>query len=375
VVNTSASCPARRPSFKASVARAFQARAPSRGGDVLGLLHTPLSAASPRPQRWGGFPSQAAATRARDDVLDQSLERFTGQRWTVERWLRYWLTTRTSIRPTTLRVYTQHIEQCLIPRLGKLRLADVTVRHLTAMFADLAKQTARTGEPLASATLHRICATLRGALNAAIRNDLITDNPARRIELPSRPRPHAVVWTPERVEQWQQRGVRDKVAVWTAEHLATFLDRVVADRLYALWWLIALRGLRRGEAAGLRWCDVDLQRGTATIVQQITAPAGGSTSGRRRAQPAAGSSPWTGSASNGEPPGGGGRTLATSSPVPTGSRCTRTTSPTGSTGCASSPNCRRSGSMTSDTAPRPWPTRPAPISRPSRISLATPASS
>ncbi|MET7418224.1 hypothetical protein [Dactylosporangium sp. NPDC005555] len=144
--------------------------------------------------RRGGFPSQAAATRARDGVLDQSLERFTGQRWTVERWLRYWLTTRTSIRPTTLRVYTQHIEQYLIPHLGRLRLADVTVRHLTGMFADLAKQTTRSGQPLAPATLHRICATLRGALNAAIRNDLITDNPARRVELPSRPRPHAVVW-------------------------------------------------------------------------------------------------------------------------------------------------------------------------------------
>ncbi|MET7418223.1 site-specific integrase [Dactylosporangium sp. NPDC005555] len=37
-----------------------------------------------------------------------------------------------------------------------------------------------------------------------------------------------------------------------------------------MWWLTALRGLRRGEVAGLRWCDVDLQHGTATIVQQIT---------------------------------------------------------------------------------------------------------
>jgi hypothetical protein len=100
-------------------------------------------------------------------ILDQSLERFTGQRWTVERWLRYWLTTRTSIRPTTLRVYTQHIEQYLISHLGRLRLAEITVRHLTAMFADLAKQTTRTGEPLAPTTLHRICATLRGALNVA----------------------------------------------------------------------------------------------------------------------------------------------------------------------------------------------------------------
>jgi integrase len=35
-----------------------------------------------------------------------------------------------------------------------------------------------------------------------------------------------------------------------------------------MWWLIALRGLRRGEAAGLRWADVDLDAGLAMIEQQ-----------------------------------------------------------------------------------------------------------
>ncbi|MEV6632530.1 tyrosine-type recombinase/integrase [Actinoplanes sp. NPDC051470] len=35
-----------------------------------------------------------------------------------------------------------------------------------------------------------------------------------------------------------------------------------------MWWLIALRGLRRGEAAGLRWADVDLDAGVAMIEQQ-----------------------------------------------------------------------------------------------------------
>ena len=37
------------------------------------------------------------------------------------------------------------------------------------------------------------------------------------------------------------------------------MRRVAGDRLYAMWWLIALRGLRRREAAGLRWVDVDLE--------------------------------------------------------------------------------------------------------------------
>jgi integrase len=41
----------------------------------------------------------------------------------------------------------------------------------------------------------------------------------------------------------------------------------VDHRLYAVFHLIALRGLRRGEAAGLRWCDVDLE-GSAAMISQ-----------------------------------------------------------------------------------------------------------
>ena len=77
------------------------------------------------------------------------------------------------------------------------------------------------------------------------------------------------MWTPDRVEQWQRTGERPPVAVWTAAQTAQFLDSIRWHRLYAAYHLIALRGLRRGEAAGLRWCDVDLDGKTAVISQQL----------------------------------------------------------------------------------------------------------
>ncbi|MEV4471348.1 hypothetical protein [Nonomuraea sp. NPDC049504] len=49
------------------------------------------------------------------------------------------------------------------------------------------------------------------------------------------------------------------VAVRTEQQFATFLAGVTQDRLYAAWWLAALRGLRRDELTGLRWTDIDLQ--------------------------------------------------------------------------------------------------------------------
>ena len=45
-------------------------------------------------------------------------------------------------------------------------------------------------------------------------------------------------------------------------------------RLYALFHLVALRGLRCGEAAGLRWSDLDLDAGTLTVSGQLQQPGG-----------------------------------------------------------------------------------------------------
>src|SRR6266536_908517 len=220
--------------------------------------------------RRGGYRTEAAARRARDDVLGRSREEQASRSWTVARWLRYWLSTRVGIRPTTRASHTQYIERFLIPHLGSIRLGALTVRQLNGFFATVAKQTNRFGQPHTPTTLAHIRTTLRAALNSAIREGLIQDNPARRVELPFRRRPHAPVWTPGRIADWQATGVRPTVAVWTAAQLATFLDSVTEDRLYALWWLVGLRGLRRGKVAGLRWADLDLDHRQLAIVRART---------------------------------------------------------------------------------------------------------
>jgi integrase len=57
---------------------------------------------------------------------------------------------------------------------------------------------------------------------------------------------------------------------WTAEQLARFLDAIESERLAAAFVLLATTGMRRGEALGLRWGDVDLEAGRLSIVQTIT---------------------------------------------------------------------------------------------------------
>jgi integrase len=118
-------------------------------------------------------------------------------------------------------------------------------------------------------TAHRVRAALRTALNAAVRAGVLAENPARHIELPGTVRPHPVVWTAERVEEWERTGIRPAVAVWTPEQTAAFLAAASDHRLYAAFRVIAVRGLRRGEAVGLRWSDLDLDRGTLSVIRQL----------------------------------------------------------------------------------------------------------
>lgn len=53
--------------------------------------------------------------------------------------------------------------------------------------------------------------------------------------------------------------------VWSPTDLRTFLASVKGDRLYAMWLLFITTGLRRGEVAGLRWSDLDLDRGRLSV--------------------------------------------------------------------------------------------------------------
>jgi integrase len=182
---------------------------------------------------------------------------------TVAAWLDTWLTSRARVRDSTRRGYQSHVRCHLRPRLRGVLLTDLDVARLQRLFADMLE--AGTTE----ATVRRVYCTLRSALNAAVREKLITDNPARYLQVPAGRRPHAVIWTRRRVREWQRAGDRPPVAVWTTAQTRRFLKSARGHRLFAAYQLIALRGLRRGEACGLCWADLDLDAGLAYVTRQV----------------------------------------------------------------------------------------------------------
>jgi integrase len=201
-----------------------------------------------------------------------------------------WLGKRRKLAPKTVRSYSDHITKYLVPYLGDTTVQDLGDDDVEDMFTALLQRNAdiaaarASGDSdvrksvcgvrlLAPASMQRLRATLRKALNDAIKARLRTTNPAATIELASGKSPKARVWTDKAIEAWRNGGDRPSpVMVWQPREAGTFLDYAEAHDLvlYALFALVMYRGLRRGEACGLRDQDVDLDAGTITIVQQTT---------------------------------------------------------------------------------------------------------
>jgi integrase len=67
------------------------------------------------------------------------------------------------------------------------------------------------------------------------------------------------------------RASRKEMRTWTADELGGFLDGAREHRFAPLFTVLATTGLRRGEALGLRWSDVDLDEGRLAVRQTLLA--------------------------------------------------------------------------------------------------------
>ncbi len=104
------------------------------------------------------------------------------------------------------------------------------------------------------ARVHHVFRTLRAALGVAVAEEVLTRNVASFAK-PTRPRRH-------------------RFETWSVAEATTFLAAIREHRLYALFAVAIALGMRRGEALGLRWEDVDLVDGTVTMAMQLQRVAG-----------------------------------------------------------------------------------------------------
>lgn len=172
------------------------------------------------------------------------------ERLTVREFVERWLASiEGSIRPATLRRYTDLMRLHVLPSIGGVQLRRLTPLQLQALHPEWRDK------GLSPTTGRQVHYILHRAFRQAVRWRMIATNPCDLVDPPRRSSP--------------------EMQTWDAHQTAAVLAAGDETSLAALWRLALLCGLRRGELLGLRWEDVDLDRGSLAVRRTLSRGMGG----------------------------------------------------------------------------------------------------
>ncbi len=191
------------------------------------------------------------AVRNRDLGLSVVLD----ERQTLAHFLADWLKTmHTRLRPRSYIRYEEAVRLHLLPALGKTPLARLQPQQLQVLYRD------KLAEGQAPASVARLHAVLHKALADALRLGLVARNVGSLVQAPSA----------------RSTGGRHRRSQSLTPEQARALLAATPDHPLEAFFVLALTtGMRRGEVLGLRWSDVDLEKGWAEVRQTVEHLGGG----------------------------------------------------------------------------------------------------
>jgi integrase len=163
------------------------------------------------------------------------------ERQTVKQFLTRWLeeNVKPNVRPSTYRRSEQAVRLHLIPKLGRIRLANLSPQDVQTLLRD------KLAEGLSGRSVQIIHAVLRAALNDGLRLGDVQRNVASLVRPP--------------------RSTPKTIRPFSPEEARQFLKAIDGDRLEALFVLALSSGLRQAELLGLRWQDLDLDAASLSV--------------------------------------------------------------------------------------------------------------
>lgn len=209
-----------------------------------------------RKQKWhGGYRTKRDAERALAEMLDAA-NRGTyvpKTRTTVAEFAREWLATiEPTVRPATHYSYGRNIRLHVLPYVGSAALVSVDAGTLNGLYARLLADGRRdqVAGGLSPRSVRYVHTITHRMFKDAVRWGRLARNPADAADPPK-----------------ATASTRAEMVTWTAAELRAFLTGTHSDRLAAAFVVLATTGARRGEVLGLRWTDLDLDAGRASIRQ------------------------------------------------------------------------------------------------------------
>ncbi len=193
-----------------------------------------------------GFKSEKDAFRAllevKASILNGEVKKVENSNLTISEWLDIWYETHKNDWKISSQIQRENaIKHQMKPLLGKYKLADLDKATYKRVYIN---ELLNKYQPSTVRLFHRL---FKVAINAAVDNEIIPRNRFNKIVI---------------------SGDKEKDNFLTSEELKTFLagaKECLNITNYTIILLLAYTGLRKGEAMGLKWEDIDFDRNALTV--------------------------------------------------------------------------------------------------------------
>jgi integrase len=167
-----------------------------------------------------------------------------GGKLTLAQYLPVWLKNcKASLRSSTVEQYHQIYRDHILPNIGKIQLKDLRLAQIERLYTDLL------GSGVSARTVKMVHSVLHKALERSVAYGHLGRNPARGASLP--------------------RYTHSEMKVLDADQAHQFLIAAQGSRYEALYYLAIHTGMRQGELFGLKWTDLNWNRGELKIQRQV----------------------------------------------------------------------------------------------------------
>jgi integrase len=201
-------------------------------------------------KRYGKFKTKKEAEKACNEMIYQ-IEHGTfvdPKDMTLGEYLLEWLNNycKQKLTPSTFDGYKSNIEKHIIPAIGKIPLQKLQPIQVQKLYNErLLNGRLHSEGGLSPSSIRYIHATLRKALNHAVKMQYIIRNVCEVVELP--------------------RMIRNEAKFLTKNQINEMLSTLKETDIYLPALLAIGLGLRRGELLGLQWKDFDFDKNLVTI--------------------------------------------------------------------------------------------------------------
>lgn len=186
----------------------------------------------------------------------KALDLIRADEYTVATWLRTWyeLYAKPNIRPRTADYYHRNIESHVIPRIGDIKLTQLTSRDIQKMYKDLLengrlREAQKEKNPgLSNSTVRGIHMMLHNAFDRAVKERLILRNPTEDCIIP--------------------KLVKQEMKILPTESIGSYLKAAEERGVLPMFYLELTTGLRKGELVALLWDDLDIENKTIAVTKQ-----------------------------------------------------------------------------------------------------------